>query len=491
MPGPVAAILSITVATASARHAAQRRQGAKIVGLDGQPLARYDAANVSRRTAGWEARASGPNAEIGSSLSKLRDRHRDLARNNPWARRAIAAVVTNTVGDGLRAQWQDPAVQQLWDDWFGSTDFDADGRLDGYGATALVMRGVVESGEVLARKRWRRTDDALSLPLQVQILEGDFLDHNKTELTLSGNITQGVEFDARGRRIAYWLYPEHPGDPIGRAGLMSERYAAADFAHVYRLDRPGQVRGVPWGTGSMLRLRMLDDYQDAQLERQRLAACYMAFRRVPDPTLTEGQGYTDEYQLYDKLQPGAVEDLPPGWDVSFASPPQPEDDKEFQLSILRACAADYGIPYEILTGDLSQVNFSSARMGFNEFSRNIDSWRWQMLAVQWLNPVTEWFRQSAALVGLEVRQPRPLWTAPARVMVDATREVPAMIKAIRAGLVSAPQAIRSQGYDPDILLAEQAEWNAKLNAAGVLLDTDPRADTARKPVAKEETPPND
>ena len=450
---------------------------AKIVGLDGRPLsALYDGASNGRRTAGWHATSSGPNREIGSSLRQLRDRHRDLCRNNPWARRAVQAIVNNTIGDGIRAQWQDPQVQSLWSSWFESTAIDASGRLDGYGLQALVLRTVVESGEVLVRKRPRRTADGYDLPLQIQVLEPDHIDTNKTELLRFGHITQGIEFDGLGQRRSYWLYPEHPGDPIGRRAIESLPYIAADLAHVYRLDRPGQVRGVPWGTGAMMRLRMLDDYQDAQLERQRIAACYVAFVRDTDVPLNTD----DQSELLDKLEPGAIEILPPGKDMSFASPPQPDDDKDFQLSVLRAVASDYGIPYETLTGDLSEVNFSSARMGWNEFARNIDVWRWQMLAPQMLRPLVDWFREAAALVGVDVRQEQPLWTAPARVMVDSTREVPAVIKAVRAGLLSLPQAIRQLGYDPETLITEQAEFLRRLDALGLVLDTDPRRDVNRE-----------
>lgn len=459
--------------------AARARQSAQIVDIHGRPLAQYDAAKSSRRTAGWRANGTGPNAEIGTDLKTLRNRHRDLARNNPWARRAIGAIVTNTVGDGLRAQWSDPSVQQLWAEWWEAPWCDADDRMDGYGLQSIILRTVVEAGSVLIRRRPRYADQGLPVPLQVQILEPDFLDLGVSQDGARGKrqVVQGIELDAIGRRTGYWLYPRHPGE--GYATGQSIRYNAADFAHVYRLDRPGQIHGVPWGTGAMLRLKMLDDYQDAQLERQRLAACYMGFRRIPDPSLIDGQSSLGEYELLEKLEPGAVEDLPPGWDIEFASPPQPEDDKEFQLSVLRAVAADYGIPYEVLTGDLSQVNFSSARMGWNEFARNIDTWRWQMLIPQAMRPIVNWFREAAALVGIEVRQDQPLWTAPARVMVDATREVPALIKAVRAGLLSMPQAIRQQGYDPDLLLGEEAAWRAKTAAAGVMYDTNPAADLGR------------
>lgn len=453
----------------------------------GRPLALYDAAKNTRRTRGWTASGYGPNRENEPASKTLRARHRDLAQNNPWAKRAIEAIVTNTVGDGLRAQWRDPGVQSLWTEWWENPGCDADGRLDGYGLQSLILKTMVTSGAALVRRRSRRADTALPIPLQIQILEPDWIDMGRTQDAARGRrqILQGIELDATGTRAAYYLYGAHPGEFGGLAGNASTRYSAEDFAHVYRLDRPNQLHGVPWGTGAMTRLRMLDDYQDAQLERQRLAACYMAFRRVPDPTLIDGQSSLDDYELLEKLEPGAVEDLPPGWDIEFASPPQPEDDAAFVRAVLRAVAADYGIPYEVLTGDLSEVNFSSARMGWNEFGRNIDVWRWQILVPQALRRIVEWFRDAAALVGVNVLQEQPIWTAPARTMVDATREVPALIKAVRAGLLSMPQAIRQQGYDPDLVLAEEVEWRAKAATACVTFDTNPDTDPARARIEPE------
>ena len=84
------------------------------------------------------------------------------------------------------------------------------------------MRSLVESGEVLVRLRERRVEDGLPVPLQLQVLEADHLDSGKTEeLRDGGFILQGIEFDALGRRRAYWLYPTHPGDGRRRTGLAS------------------------------------------------------------------------------------------------------------------------------------------------------------------------------------------------------------------------------------------------------------------------------
>ncbi|AHF03427.1 portal protein [Marichromatium purpuratum 984] len=402
----------------------------------------------------------------------MRDRHRDLARNNPWVRKAIAAIVHNTIGHGVRAQWSTPEVQQRWSAWFESTAIDADGHHNGYGLQALILRTVVESGECLIRRRPRRPRDGLPLPLQIQVLEPDFLDTAKhEELANGGIIRQGVEFDRLGRRVAYWLYPEHPGDAVRGVPGQSKRYGAEAFLHVYRLDRPGQVRGVPWGTGAMLRARMLDDYQDAQLERQRLAACYVAF--VRDTELPADAAPLDDYELLDRLEPGAIELLPAGKDVSFASPPQPEDDERFTNQTLRAIAADYGIPFEVLTGDLSEVNFSSARMGQQEFARAIDVWRWQLLAPQAWDPIARWFAAALALDGLAPAG-EPRWSAPARTLVDPSREIPALRTAIRAGLISLPEAIRQAGYDPETLARDQAAYLDVLDRLGVRFDSDAR-----------------
>ncbi len=82
---------------------------------------------------------------------------------------------------------------------------------------------MVEAGEVLVRRRLRRASDGLPVPLQLQVLEADFLDATKSNNVGAGRIVQGIEFDPVGKRRAYWLHPEHPGDAHGalRGGLDS------------------------------------------------------------------------------------------------------------------------------------------------------------------------------------------------------------------------------------------------------------------------------
>ena len=121
------------------------------------------------------------------------------------------------------------------------------------------------------RLRERRVEDGLPVPLQLQVLEADHLDSGKTEeLRDGGFVLQGIEFDALGRRRAYWLYPTHPGD--GRGALVSHRVPADRVLHLFERLRPGQVRGVPWFAPVMLKLRDLDGYDEAELVRKKIEA---------------------------------------------------------------------------------------------------------------------------------------------------------------------------------------------------------------------------
>ena len=335
------------------------------------------------------------------------------------------------------------------------------------------MRTVVESGECLIRRRV--AVDNATVPLRLQVLEPDFLDAGKdgTLTDGSGYIRQGIQFDYEGRRVGYWLFTHHPGDShietIGSLG-RSNFVAADQILHVYRHERPGQNRGTPWASSVIIRLRDFDDYSDAQLLKQKISACFTGFIVEPESPDAGVGG-----ELLESLEPGALEILPPGKDIRFANPPSTAEFDKFSRAILLQIAAGYGITYEALTSDLSQTNFSSARLGWLEFQRNIEAWRWQMLIPQFLTPTWSWWSNAAEIAGAAVGDITVDWTPPRRELIDPSKEIEATIAAIRGGLLSLPEAVRQFGYDPDELLAEIADSNQKLDDLGITLDSDPRS----------------
>jgi lambda family phage portal protein len=434
-------------------------------------LRHFEGAAVGRRTQGWSARSTDANAAAsGVSLSRLRDVARDLVRNNPYAASAVQTIADHSVGWGISAK---PAPD-WWKRWSESTDCDTEGRLNFAGIQHLTMNAVPESGEVFIRRRWRRLADGYALPLQLQLLEADHLDTSKSGKTQSGGrIIQGVEFDVLGTLVAYWLFPTHPGDAV-TSSTVSHRIAAADIAHVFLKKRPGQVRGYSWFAPVILRLKDFDDYEDATLMKQKVAACLSVVTSDPDGD-SPALGTVDDTDNpgTDTLSPGGILHAPSGRSIDIVQPPSVSDHASYASVTLRAIATGLGLSYEDFSGDYSQVNFSSARMGRLRHQAHIESWRWHMLIPQLCDRVWDWANEAAELAGLQPAGDAT-WTPPPLPMIDPEREALAMLRRVRSGQVTFSDALRELGYDPDEFFEEAAADNAKLDAAGLTFDSDPR-----------------
>jgi lambda family phage portal protein len=449
----------------------------------------YEGARTDRRTGGWHTTGTSANAEIGPALTKLRERSRDLVRNNAYAARAVAEITGNTIGTGITAQartgepFLDRLINSVWAEWIRQCD--ADGQLDFYGIQALVTRTVVESGECIVRFRQRRESDGLAVPLQLQVLEPDYLDHTKTQKTDTGYIIQGVEFDLVGRRIYYWLYGQHPGDVVqtgvrGWASLQSVRVPASEVLHIYRKDRPGQVRGVPWLAPVMLTLRDLDEYEDAELTRKKIESCLAAFVTQPQgpdgPSIAPTTTDPATGRRIEEFQPGMIEYLNPGEEITVSSPSAVSGYRDYVSAKQAQIATGLQLTYEQLTGDLSRVNYSSYRAGLFSFRNAIEGFRWLTFIPMFCEPVWRRFLSVAYAAGA-IPEPGPFnaeWTPPGFGSVDPYKDAMATLARLRMGTLTLRQAIAEYGYDPDEQLEQIAEINRMLDERGIVLDCDPR-----------------
>jgi lambda family phage portal protein len=436
----------------------------------------YEASASGRRTQGWYRTTTDANAAIGPGLAKLRDAARDLVRNNPYAESGLTTIVDQAIGWGIVAA----TPHEAWRRWTESTDIDADGRHDLAGLEKLVMRTVVESGECLVRRRLRRLEDGYALPLQVQVLEPDFLDTSKELASLpnGGRIVQGVEFDVLGKQAAYWLFRSHPGSAMSLTSTTfsgaSARIPAEDVLHIYKASRPGQVRGPSWFAPVLLRFKDFDEFEDATLMKQKIAACLAVITSDVDGSAPP-LGTADDTVApgVDSLEPGMILNVPPGRDIHVVQPPAVQDYAAFSQTTLRAIATGLGVTYEDLTGDYSNLTFSAARMSRIRHWVRVDDWRWRLIVPQFLNPVWAWAMQAAAILGM----PAPVtteWTAPPLPMIEPDKEGLAIQRNIRTGITTLSEEIRARGYNRDQFLDElQADFK-DLDARGLVLDCDPR-----------------
>lgn len=434
---------------------------------------KYEGASRKGRTQGWITGSGDANAQIKSDLPTLRERSRDLRRNNPYAHKIIEVITNNVVGKGIMTDVKPDALDIFWKDWAYTTACDYDGRNDLKGLQRLAMDAIVESGEVIIRKR---IVAGLKYPLQYQVLESDFIDGSftKTPFKEGNYVIQGVEFDTDGKRVGYHIYESHPGSYEKIKNTFKSNFIPAnEIIHLFKQERPGQVRGVPWMAPSMMRLKDLDDYEDAQLMKQKVAACFTAF--VHDIDGSQESDNTSTIEDQQRITPALIEQLPPGKTISFASPPSVENYREFVSSQLRAISAGVGISYESFSGDLSEVNFSSARMGWLEMGRNIDAWRDSMMINLFLREVVSDFKFMMDLIGKKAPNDASFnHIPPRREMIDPSKEVAALNELVRAGFDSRDAVISSYGKDPDEVYAGIKAGNDKADQLGLILDSDPR-----------------
>jgi len=323
----------------------------------------YEGASHAQRLSGWNTGNSSARAEVEAAAPTLRARSRDLARNNPHGRRALSAVCSNTIGCGIIARVKDNKRAEVWKKWAESTTADFMGEQNFYGLQNIVMRTLVESGEVFIRRVVERGQ------LRLQVLEPEAI--------------EDIEMDDYGRPKAYKVF-KRPGVDDFQASV---RIPAEDIIHLYQAERANQGRGVPWFAPVILELRDLGDYKDAELMRRKIAACFAGFVTFPRATDAEQKKTWD---LSRRIQPGTITEVPDGATLQMASPPQVSEG-DFVRDRLRSVAAGVGLTYEVLTADYSTVNFSSGRMGWIEMQRMIDQWRWLLIIPRFCTRVFEWY----------------------------------------------------------------------------------------------------
>lgn len=415
---------------------------------------------------------------------------RDLVRNNPHAAKAVSSLVAYIIGDGImpRAKTGDRAldkkVNDLWDKFAAKAD--ADGQLDVYGLQTLIAREMIEGGEALVRRRNRRLRDGLPVPVQFQVLESDMIDSAKEgPLPGGGFVVQGVEFSASGDRRAYWLWPAHPGnsslDP--RWTLESKAFPAKDIAHVYEKQRT-QVRGVPWGTPTLNGLRDLGDYEAAEVMRKKIEACTVGVVTgdgddyVSTASDTPPGVYDMDGQIVERFEPGMFLHARGGKDIKFHQPTTSGGYDAYKKSMLHTIAAGFRIPYSVLSGDLSQNSYASQKVGMADFARLISAMQWQVIIPMACAPMWAWFTEAAYLAGL---LPSPeigvVWNPPEFPSADPGKDAEADLLMIRSGKKTLAEVVAAKGRTVDDVIEEIAETNKKLDAVGVILDSDPRKTT--------------
>jgi lambda family phage portal protein len=450
----------------------------------------YDAGKNSRRLGDWTPTSADANTAIGGNIVLSRARARDLVRNDAYAKRTLNELVGSLVGTGIipRPSNQDERLNKQisteFKNW--SEECDADGDHDFWGLQKLIARSLFESGEVLVRFRPRRATDGVRIPLQLQVLEADFIDSNRTQMEPDGGYTvQGVQFDKIGRRVGYWLFGNHPGAPLhfGKYSNSSHfvpaltREGFPNLIHVFLKDRPGQVRGFTWFGPVTSDFADLSSYEEAKWMRARMEACIGLIVTSPEGTasLLGQTSPQSDGTIEEEMRAGMIFKGRPGQEVDTLDPKPSGDYDSYTTRKLQRIAAGMGPMYEQISGDFGNVTFSSFRGGQLSYWNNVvEPLRWLMFIPSVLRPVYRRMVDAAWLAG-HIEKPGygVEWAGSRMPSVEPLKDIEAQKARIRSGLQTYEDTVSEGGYYADEVLPKIAEFQKKAKDMGVVLDTDP------------------
>jgi lambda family phage portal protein len=430
------------------------------------------------RTDGWRPVRAGASANTDHAMDarELRVRARALVQNVPYVAQGMRSLVANVIGTGITPTWAGQRADVLnsaWKRWVDECD--ADMRLNMTGLQAAAYRAMQTDGEVFIRLRPRQRGDGLTVPLQLQMLEADYLDTTKNaELSNGGRITLGIETDAIGRPVGYWMYDDHPGDGLRAMVPRSRRIDAADIIHLFTPERPGQSRGFTRLAPVIARVRDLQLYEDAELNRKNLETRLSVLQSgsidlLGDQHELEGLGNRGQNTRdVGSLPSGAIVDVPMGSSLTVVQPQAMPGYTDYVKHQLHLIAAGMGVTYEMMTGDVREVNFSSARVRMLDFRREAEVEQWTIIVPRLCDRICRAFEDAAVLAGIVPRATYQVYhSTPKWAYVDPSKDVQADLAEISGGLSSISEKLRQRGYNPTDVFQELARDVEMLKELGL------------------------
>ena len=467
----------------------------------------YTGGKTDRRpTKNWLAGSNSADQDIIPDLPTLRDRSRDLCRNEPLALGAINTNVSNVVGTGLdlacrvdyetlrwtrdqATTWQ-KITERRFRMWANSKNCDITRTQNFYELQGLSYRSVTESGDALVTMPWEAVP-GFDFETRIQVIEADRISNpgrkNDTE-----TLVAGVEMDRNGAPIRYHVTRQHPGalnvktadlqwDPIEAFGSETGRRTAL---HLFFRLRPGQTRGVPYLAPVIEHLKMLGRFTDAELQATVVSAMFSVFVTSETGSGVEGlvggtasTGANAERAL--KLEPGLVAELNPGDKIETAQPGRPNGAFDpFVQAILRQIGVALEIPFELLVKHFT-ASYSASRaallMAWQFFGQ-----RRAWLAANFCQPIYEaWMDEQVAkgYIAAPGYFEDPImrsaylnaeWIGDAPMEIDAEKAVKAAEGRLRLGLTTlAEETIALTGRSWEENLAQRAQEREAHEAANV------------------------
>lgn len=435
----------------------------------------FAGANVSRLFNDFKDSNRSADSELQPVIRRLRNRSRDLARNNEYVKRYMYLLKTNVVGDrgftlqvkatgatGALDESGNQAIESAFKHWGKVGRCTVDGKLSWIDAQKMAIEGLARDGEVfIVKHRNASFRDSFA----IEFIEPDRVDEQLSRREPNGNeIRMGVEFDQFRRPVAYHMLSYHPGDYDYTTTTKSPKHVrvpADRVIHLFMPIRAGQTRGEPWTAGALSAIKQLSGYREAAVVNARVGASKMGFFTSPAGDGFAADAMDQEVPIMD-AEPGTFHQLPTGVQFTSFDPQFPTSDFDsFHKSVLKGIASGLGVSYTSLSNDLEATSYSSIRQGALEerdFYRQIQ----QFLMEHFIRPIYESWLEAAMELNsfdLPLRQFERFSEASefrgkAWSWVDPQKEMNAAILGLKHGILSLQDVASQYGKDVEELLAQ-------------------------------------
>ena len=458
---------------------------------------KFDAGVTDRLTWSFTGSEVPVNHEIKIALRRMRGRSRELCMNNDYARRFIMMVKSNVIGpegmklqarakqsDGLTLDKLDNRViENAWRDFCKPFNFSIDRKLSFNDVENLAISSVARDGEIFIH--------LIDTPLEaygvkVKIYPAEYVDENYNDTLPNGNVViMGIEHTSAGALVAYHFRRHEPHAFVNVTPNRDYlRVPAEDIIHLFIVDYPEQVRGIPWTHTAIRRLNMIGKYEEAELVAAAIGASKMGFYTSPEgdgPTPDEIAGDGDEgddAELIQKMEPGYIENLPDGVQFHGFDPTHPTTAFDgFMRAVLRGAASGLGLAYAGFSNDLENVNFSSIRSGTLE---ERDQWRmlqnWlkshlhSRLYDRWLPMAILRGRLPLPMAKVDSKYKEIIFQARGWAWVDPKKDSDANAQNVRMGVETRQSILAQQGRDFDEVIEQLAVEKQRAEELGIDID---------------------
>ena len=434
----------------------------------------YSAAYQSRVDSYWALSMSMTGVrEINRfNLRRMRDRARQLERDNVLACAILDRVTDNVIGPGLRllpttddAGFNTEATD-LWDDWKASADIT--GRMSFEQLQWMIYRSHVRDGDVGA-VLVSRGDDAF-----LQAISGDYIDSLSGAILDNTTNVHGMELGADGRPVQYHI------KSADDTGWWKETIIPArNMVFFARMKQLMDYRGEPLFAPIFSLLEQMDGYRDSEIIKKRIEACQALFIKsaaaVPmaGALSTTTNAHGNRVPVTD-FEPGQVRYLQPGEEAIAFNPSQSSQSFQQMMRTLEGyLGLNCGLTWNMLMLDYTGMSYTAGKMGTLQSHHHfrIQQTRFVQRA---LDRIYHWRLSKFVKAGI-LRVPRPIadsywrhkWIAPGFPLLDPRQEVLANMALIDGAMASWSDMVLSAGHNPESLADRIARDREMLKSHGI------------------------